>query len=167
MGSDYRSSLSPGTPLHWTSQVVLLWPEWWGEEEKKGHSQNISNESSDLKFSVFLTHMPVQQGVLQFLSIAASRCQFFFIYMPTILPQYNLQFQNFRFLNEKQGSVGSQVITRVLEERVLRKIFGPKTESVTRCWKKFHNEELHDLHQLHGAVSFLRSHHCTPCKISG
>jgi hypothetical protein len=34
----------------------------------------------------------------------------------------------------------------VFENRVLRLIFGPKTDEVTGEWRKLHNEELHDLH---------------------
>jgi hypothetical protein len=34
---------------------------------------------------------------------------------------------------------------RVFENRVLRSIFGPKRDKVTREWKKLHNE-LHDLY---------------------
>jgi hypothetical protein len=34
---------------------------------------------------------------------------------------------------------------RVFENRVLRRIFGPKREEVRRAWRKPHNEELHDL----------------------
>jgi hypothetical protein len=30
---------------------------------------------------------------------------------------------------------------RVLENRVLRKILGPKTQAVTRDWRKLHNEK--------------------------
>jgi hypothetical protein len=33
----------------------------------------------------------------------------------------------------------------VFENRVLRRIFGPKREEVTGGWRKLHNEELHDL----------------------
>jgi hypothetical protein len=33
----------------------------------------------------------------------------------------------------------------VFENRVLRKIFGPKRVEVTREWKRLHNEELHGL----------------------
>jgi hypothetical protein len=32
------------------------------------------------------------------------------------------------------------------ENRVLRKIFGPKRDKVTGDWRKWHNEELHDLY---------------------
>ena len=34
---------------------------------------------------------------------------------------------------------------RVFENRVLRKIFGPKRDEVTGEWRKLHKEELHDL----------------------
>jgi hypothetical protein len=33
---------------------------------------------------------------------------------------------------------------KVFENRVLRRIFGPKRDEVTEGWKKLHNEELHD-----------------------
>jgi hypothetical protein len=35
---------------------------------------------------------------------------------------------------------------RVFENRVLRRIFGPKMEEVTGKWMKLHNEELHNLY---------------------
>jgi hypothetical protein len=35
---------------------------------------------------------------------------------------------------------------RMFENRVLRRIFGPKRDVVTGVWKKLHNEELHDLY---------------------
>jgi hypothetical protein len=34
----------------------------------------------------------------------------------------------------------------VFENRVLRKIFGPKRDEVTGGWRKLHNEELHNLY---------------------
>jgi hypothetical protein len=34
----------------------------------------------------------------------------------------------------------------VLENRVLRNIFGPRREEVMRDWRKLHNEELHNLY---------------------
>jgi hypothetical protein len=34
---------------------------------------------------------------------------------------------------------------RVFENRVLRRLFGPKSNEVTGEWRKLHNEELHDL----------------------
>jgi hypothetical protein len=35
---------------------------------------------------------------------------------------------------------------RVFENRVLRRIFGPKRDEVTGEWRKMHNEELHNLY---------------------
>ena len=50
---------------------------------------------------------------------------------------------------------------RVFENRVLRRVFGPKRDEVTGEWRKLHNVELSDLYLLtyllHGAESFLRS----------
>jgi hypothetical protein len=37
---------------------------------------------------------------------------------------------------------------RVFENRVLRGIFGPKSDEVTVEWRKLHSEELNDLHCL-------------------
>jgi hypothetical protein len=37
---------------------------------------------------------------------------------------------------------------RVFENRVLRRVFGPKRDEVTREWRKLHNEELSDLYSL-------------------
>jgi len=34
---------------------------------------------------------------------------------------------------------------RVFENRVLRRIFGPKRDEVTGEWKRLHNKELNDL----------------------
>jgi len=33
---------------------------------------------------------------------------------------------------------------KVLENRVLRRIFGPKRDKVNGEWKKLHNEDIHD-----------------------
>jgi hypothetical protein len=34
----------------------------------------------------------------------------------------------------------------VFENRVLRRIFGPKRDDVTGEWRKLHNEELHNMY---------------------
>jgi hypothetical protein len=39
-----------------------------------------------------------------------------------------------------------RVSVRVFENRVLRRIFGPKRDEVTGGWRKLHNEELHNLY---------------------
>jgi hypothetical protein len=35
---------------------------------------------------------------------------------------------------------------RVFENRVLRRIFGPRRDEVTGEWRKLHNEKLHNLY---------------------
>jgi hypothetical protein len=36
----------------------------------------------------------------------------------------------------------------VFENRVLRKVYGPKRDEVTGEWRRLHNEELNDLYSL-------------------
>jgi hypothetical protein len=35
---------------------------------------------------------------------------------------------------------------RVFENRVMRRVFGPKRDEVTGEWRKLHNEKLHDIY---------------------
>jgi hypothetical protein len=46
---------------------------------------------------------------------------------------------------------------RVLENRVLRRIFGPKRDGVTGGWRKLHNEELHDLYSSPSKIRISKS----------
>jgi hypothetical protein len=46
---------------------------------------------------------------------------------------------------------------RVFENKVLRRIFGPKMDEVTGGWKKLHNEELRDLHSLQNIIRIIMS----------
>jgi hypothetical protein len=45
----------------------------------------------------------------------------------------------------------------VFENRVLRRIFGPKRDEVTGEWRKLHNEELHDLYSLPSIIRIIKS----------
>jgi len=45
----------------------------------------------------------------------------------------------------------------VFENRVLRRIFGPKRDEVTGKWRKLHNEELHDLYPSPNIVRVTKS----------
>jgi len=46
---------------------------------------------------------------------------------------------------------------RVFENRVLRKVFGPNKDEVTREWRKPHNEELNDLYSFPNIVRVVKS----------
>jgi hypothetical protein len=46
---------------------------------------------------------------------------------------------------------------RVFENRVLRRIFGPKTDEVMGDWRKLHNEELHNLYSLPNIIRMIKS----------
>ena len=45
---------------------------------------------------------------------------------------------------------------RVFENRVLRRIFGPKRDEVTGEWRKLHNEELNDLYCSPNIVRLIK-----------
>jgi hypothetical protein len=45
----------------------------------------------------------------------------------------------------------------VFENRVLRRIFGPKRDEVTGEWRKLHNKELHDLYSSPSVIRILKS----------
>jgi hypothetical protein len=46
---------------------------------------------------------------------------------------------------------------RVFEDRVLRRIFGPKRDEVTGGWRKLHNEELRDLYYSPSIIRMIKS----------
>jgi hypothetical protein len=45
----------------------------------------------------------------------------------------------------------------VFENRVLRRIFGPKRDEVTGGWRKLHNDELHGLYSSHSIVRMIKA----------
>ena len=46
---------------------------------------------------------------------------------------------------------------RVLENRVLGRVFGPKRDGATGQWRKLHNEELNDLYSSLNIVRVIKS----------
>jgi hypothetical protein len=46
---------------------------------------------------------------------------------------------------------------RVFENRVLRRIFGPKRDGVTGGWRKLLNEELHNLYSSPSIIIIIKS----------
>jgi len=46
---------------------------------------------------------------------------------------------------------------RVFENRVLRRVFGPKRDEVAGKWRKLHKEELNDLYSLPNILRVVKS----------
>jgi hypothetical protein len=44
----------------------------------------------------------------------------------------------------------------VFENRMLRRIFGPKRDEVTGDWRKLHNEEHHNLFSSSGVIRMIK-----------
>jgi hypothetical protein len=45
---------------------------------------------------------------------------------------------------------------RVFENRVLRRIFGPKREEVVGGWRRLHNEKLHNLYASPNTIRVIK-----------
>jgi hypothetical protein len=45
----------------------------------------------------------------------------------------------------------------VFENRVLRRIFGPKKEEVAGGWRRLHTEELHNLYATQNIIRVIKS----------
>jgi hypothetical protein len=56
--------------------------------------------------------------------------------------------------------LGEEHRLKVLENRVLRKVFGPKREE-DRSWRKLHNDELHSLYSSTNIVRVIKSRRMT------
>jgi hypothetical protein len=54
-------------------------------------------------------------------------------------------------------TLGEEHRLRVFENRVLRRIFGPKRDEVTGEWRKLHNEEIHDLYSSPSIIRIIKS----------
>jgi hypothetical protein len=54
-------------------------------------------------------------------------------------------------------SIIEQHRRRVYENRVLRRIFGPKRDEVTGEWRRLHNEELNDLCSSPNIIRVIKS----------
>jgi hypothetical protein len=46
---------------------------------------------------------------------------------------------------------------RVIENRELRRIFGPKRDGVRGGWRKLHNEELHNMYYSPSIIRIIKS----------
>jgi hypothetical protein len=53
-------------------------------------------------------------------------------------------------------TMGEERRLTLFESRVLRRIFGPKRDEVTREWRKLHNEDLNDLYSSPNIVWVIK-----------
>jgi hypothetical protein len=53
--------------------------------------------------------------------------------------------------------IKGRAYTEVFENRVLRRIFGPKRDQVIGEWRKLHNEELHILYSSQNIIRQIKS----------
>jgi hypothetical protein len=56
---------------------------------------------------------------------------------------------------------------RVFENRVLRRILGPKRDEVTGGWRKLHNDELHKLYSLPSVIRIIKPRRMRCCTNGG
>ena len=73
------------------------------------------------------------------------------IYRTIILPVFLFGCETFSLTLREERRL------RVFENRVLRRVFGPKRDEVTEEWRKLHNEELRDLYSLPNIVRVVKS----------
>jgi len=73
------------------------------------------------------------------------------IYRTIILPFVSCGCETWSLTLRKERRLG------VFENRVLRRIFGPKRDEATGEWRKLHNEELNDLYCSPNIVRAIKS----------
>jgi hypothetical protein len=83
------------------------------------------------------------------------------IYISIILPVVLYGFEIWSLILREERSL------RVFENRVLRRLFGPKRDDVTGEWRKLHNEELSDLYSLPKIVRVVKSRRMRWCACGG
>jgi hypothetical protein len=54
-------------------------------------------------------------------------------------------------------TLSEELRVRVFENRVLRMIFGSRTDEVVGDWRKLHNEELHNLYSSPSIIRMIKS----------
>jgi hypothetical protein len=50
-----------------------------------------------------------------------------------------------------------QQCMRVFENSLLNRILGPKKDEVARCWRKIHNEKLHNSYSSTNMITVIKS----------
>jgi len=73
------------------------------------------------------------------------------IYRTVILPVVLYGYENWSLTLREERKL------RVFENRVWRRIFGPRREEITGEWRRLHNEELNDLYSSPNIVRVTKS----------
>jgi hypothetical protein len=74
-----------------------------------------------------------------------------YIYKTVILPIVLYGYETWSLTLREEHRV------RVLVNKVLRRIFGPKRDEMTGEWRKFHNEEHHNLYSSPDIIRQIKS----------
>jgi hypothetical protein len=73
------------------------------------------------------------------------------IYKTVTLPKVLNGYETWSLILEEEHRL------RVIESRVLGKIFRTKRDEAIRCWRKLHNEELHNLYSSPNIIRMIKS----------
>jgi len=73
------------------------------------------------------------------------------VYRTIILPVVLYEYETLSLILREERRL------RMLENRLLRRIFGPKRDEVTGEWRKLHNEELNDLYSSLSIIRMIKS----------
>jgi hypothetical protein len=67
----------------------------------------------------------------------------------------------FRLVYDRSLTLREEHRLRVFENRMLRRIFGPKRDEVTEWWRKLHNKGLHGLKSLPRIITIIKPRRMT------
>lgn len=144
------------SPKHWVSI-----PKWACRPRRVHHDYIVIFGFSETQIIIKLSELSGNTQYSAFhrryhfdleLSLAVwdiRNCLFYYISPPSFtlvrkLPTKNEQCANFSNLSEKGFGFLTFKDMRVFENRMLRRIFAPKTKEVREGWRQLRKEELHD-----------------------
>ena len=127
--------------MFWTSTV------WEQTMKSYASTQTTGWQNTKLQTAVSYSAMTGSEDTCCPLSLWSSQCWYRNIILPVVL--YRCETWSLTLREERR--------LRVFENRVLRRVFGPKRDEVTEEWRKLHNEELRDLYSLTNIVWVVKS----------
>jgi hypothetical protein len=77
--------------------------------------------------------------------------------LPSCLLSETLNVQNNNFASCFMGVENGLVAFEMFQNKVLRKMYGPKNNEIVEHFKTSHNEELHDLYRSPGILMMVKS----------